>query len=114
MISLKEMWLKTMEKLNLNLNKINVNLERINKKLNYQNLVLTYSAIQLGKIKKLKTKIRLNNKLNPFELLQRGRDSNPRFRDNGIHTFQACAFDHSATSLFILKSMLINKKNKSV
>ena len=47
---------ENLEKLNLNLNKINVSLERINKKLNYQNLVLTYSAIQLGKIKKLKTK----------------------------------------------------------
>ena len=46
---------ENLEKLNLNLNKT-VNLERINKKLNYQNLVLTYSAIQLGKIKKLKTK----------------------------------------------------------
>ena len=39
---------------------------------------------------------------------QRGRDSNPRFRDNGIHTFQACAFDHSATSLIGCK---YRKKN---
>ncbi len=29
---------------------------------------------------------------------RRERDSNPRSRDNGIHAFQACAFDRSATS----------------